>query len=396
MLIFRFFMISTFFLSNSFLYASETGMIPLGEVSKNNLIFNVPTPIDLRNCAQELKSIEEDLTNQLIPLLEDDEFVRNLSFGGFVLCRPEKDPQLLPFKDSNKTIAFESGQKSCFLEMQSKILRKSSIRSSLKSQDLIFEKFYFGKYMQRNNTKEKSSEDQKMSRLEEQDTILKSVCSHCNYFWDLDQLDEEEKIYYQSNSSYASGISAFSKFITQKAEIKKIVSKLVATLDTFGDEGMVHKDALKLNDRLEKTKKLLKSTCDTADKSILRWCSEQKVLHDLYINEGSWQDLLKSEHSKEALSACFLLIHTYQDPCPSCRMTFIRAMKKLFQPFFEENLRIPFHMVITSREKYFVFPSKPTPENITGEEADTKALEFVNTWDFDHNLLYSISLRKVS
>jgi hypothetical protein len=53
-------------------------------------------------------------------------------------------------------------------------------------------------------------------------------------------------------------------------------------------------------------------------------------------------------------------------------------------------------MLITSREKYLVFPANRTQENIMGEEADSKALELVNSWDFDQGLQYSISLRRVS
>lgn len=361
-----------------------------GAVERKNFQFRVTgleDPIvDLSAPFLKLKNKEDEMT-YLAACVKKGETMPNFALGGFVCVRKQgteffpltRDGFFSSTPDGQPMIVFESGNYTSLPNFQQNISSKKSFQETLSNKNKELSGVYLGVYLESKEEKNTDVKDENILR----------VLEHFNYFWDENSKGEPERSFYDSRSEYAQAIrEPEEKIRAAKEGVEKLMRKYSQDLKTFGEKGV---GLLKVRYEAESSQnemnKLIKSTIADCNNIYSRWCSEQKLLHYLWKTEEKWQQQLAQMHQDDPVAACFLLMHTYQDPCPACRMTFIRSLKKTFIDFFD-GLGVPFHMVVSYRQNYDreALPASEAPEG-----------EILNVSDAWHHkaLKHSISLCRI-
>ncbi len=312
--------------------------------------------------------------------------MKNISLRGFIFV--DSQGKLSAQKivdDENKRMLFESGKEpSPLITAQSTLKKRREYQiehkkefPTLAEQLKNFEDIKFGEYTLPKTTPEDTQK------------LHEKIYSHFSELWE-GTLDEREQAFYNAPKCEIRGL--FEAFKTQFEE----TFPSIVTIDPFVDDidpteeldaenepdvvhmvsnGILHNLLTQIK-RVDSpremftslrammgyaedlTKKLDSIKAKFTDSSIImRWCSEQKLINFLR-DSKKWKQQISDEKDRiqqggNQIIACFLCVHTYQNPCTCCRFSFSRALKTFLLNDITELLGdIPFHITVSYRENH--------------------------------------------
>lgn len=371
---FMFLIYSSLLIISRFIIAAEYSYSAV-EIKEPVFIFDSTQNIDISSHIKKLAEYESPLTNFLSyhgdPTSSDHSApIKNLAFMNFITVLDNGD--ILDCGTGGKStegkiIVFESGEGSWLKNIKKLAEKRKNIYNTLELTS-IFDDY------------DLDLSPQFIKESEDNPEPHQQIFDHFNLFWgdkiSKDIIDEnflstksefsrpinELAVPVKEKENVYNKIESVQNFIENvKQELELLDLTIIPAEDSSSLLSSTLNTYLKMTSSLESIQKTVKESekelkllSQMINKTKNRLCGEQKAARYIANNMNNILEYLRTSIPEgRTPKIVFLLLHSYQDPCPTCRFTFRRLSKYFLKNFLQTILpNTKFHIVASYRENF--------------------------------------------